>query len=825
MTEDDASPKKKRVLVKKHRKKTRSEKRESKAKGSDDNANCIEEDGEERRQHFGANNNDWSSEDEDVLAMSDRSRRPMVVYVSSYDRLEGAATDKPLQNEVGEDVASANNEKLMMNLVADANVPLWRGSKEDNEPVIVYDPDNLGPGGELPQVQGQGSTVDPEATGEVGVAHEKDNIACALKLSNINTVVERGQKVDCTEASNSALFANDTTVGREDSKDIGLNNEENKDVGNEDDKDAMPCDPESKLAPDESPKISKDDPSLEEGDASSATSLNSGVFGELTTNESMEEVGPVSDHSPPNTAALSPRKTPDTPPLFIVTASPKFGYLSPCDRASADEMDTALTPRMLNLPDLSDVDEDSDGDEVDKGPILSSNDDEDDDGIPEVHSCGSSVTEVTSNVDGPLKGATREMSTGIEGFKLEPLRRPSLNDTTLPSSLFAPYQTKRTNSEGNSTLSSAGLGVPIPMNSRMESFKSTGSATGSTTATSAGYTSYFSYEDVSVTSEDSEMCAICLCPYEEGDVRIFSKSCPHAFHKECILEWLVKGHDECPCCRKNMVTKSEIKDVSASLLGTEKLARALAVVESSEMQEAPPLRRGIRRTRQMLARAREQAMAHASPQMPPESPGGYSHWLWNARFEQPPNSPSANVITPDALPPGLSPMPRLNEARTHSAANRLSPRPSHRGPGNDWLWATRFVNTPQQAAPAINPSRSSDAIMNPHETNTTSALVTREATPMHTDVGPLFTSTLHDHWQRQQQRQNPQTTTTRSTMHHNHWQQQQSPQTPAARPATLHHSHWQQQQRRQSPQALTTRPTTLHHSHWQQQNSQTSIWR
>lgn len=47
-------------------------------------------------------------------------------------------------------------------------------------------------------------------------------------------------------------------------------------------------------------------------------------------------------------------------------------------------------------------------------------------------------------------------------------------------------------------------------------------------------------------------CAICLCSYDIEDVVVWSsnKECTHAFHDECILQWLVKNQNgECPCCR------------------------------------------------------------------------------------------------------------------------------------------------------------------------------------------------------------------------------------------------------------------------------------
>lgn len=52
-------------------------------------------------------------------------------------------------------------------------------------------------------------------------------------------------------------------------------------------------------------------------------------------------------------------------------------------------------------------------------------------------------------------------------------------------------------------------------------------------------------------------CAICLCDYTKGDTVVLSsnKSCPHAFHQECIVEWLVKMQEgtPCPCCRQTFI--------------------------------------------------------------------------------------------------------------------------------------------------------------------------------------------------------------------------------------------------------------------------------
>ena len=48
-------------------------------------------------------------------------------------------------------------------------------------------------------------------------------------------------------------------------------------------------------------------------------------------------------------------------------------------------------------------------------------------------------------------------------------------------------------------------------------------------------------------------CAICLCGYDVGDSITWSinKSCIHAFHNDCILDYL-QGQQgtPCPCCRR-----------------------------------------------------------------------------------------------------------------------------------------------------------------------------------------------------------------------------------------------------------------------------------
>ena len=56
----------------------------------------------------------------------------------------------------------------------------------------------------------------------------------------------------------------------------------------------------------------------------------------------------------------------------------------------------------------------------------------------------------------------------------------------------------------------------------------------------------------------ADCCVICLTAYEEGDEIAWSQNpkCTHLFHRECIMEWLLK-RDDCPICRHNFFFDDE----------------------------------------------------------------------------------------------------------------------------------------------------------------------------------------------------------------------------------------------------------------------------
>eukprot|EP00978_Attheya_sp_CCMP212_P016629 scaffold43737_cov44-Attheya_sp.AAC.1 len=75
-------------------------------------------------------------------------------------------------------------------------------------------------------------------------------------------------------------------------------------------------------------------------------------------------------------------------------------------------------------------------------------------------------------------------------------------------------------------------------------------------------------------------CAVCLSAYEVDDNVVWSCNpmCQHAFHQECVLEWLIKMQDgtPCPCCRQeftDLASQEETpKDVEGSSVRSFNLA-------------------------------------------------------------------------------------------------------------------------------------------------------------------------------------------------------------------------------------------------------------
>jgi hypothetical protein len=58
--------------------------------------------------------------------------------------------------------------------------------------------------------------------------------------------------------------------------------------------------------------------------------------------------------------------------------------------------------------------------------------------------------------------------------------------------------------------------------------------------------------------EDMAGCAICLSHFKPQQLVCESNnsSCQHVFHKDCMIDWLMKYHDNCPMCREVYLLKT-----------------------------------------------------------------------------------------------------------------------------------------------------------------------------------------------------------------------------------------------------------------------------
>jgi galactose-1-phosphate uridylyltransferase len=65
--------------------------------------------------------------------------------------------------------------------------------------------------------------------------------------------------------------------------------------------------------------------------------------------------------------------------------------------------------------------------------------------------------------------------------------------------------------------------------------------------------------------------------------------CTHCFHKDCILQWL-ENHNDCPFCRVDMITDSEMNKAATHLVGKTRMYRAVATMQPSSSLTASAVR-------------------------------------------------------------------------------------------------------------------------------------------------------------------------------------------------------------------------------------------
>jgi hypothetical protein len=180
----------------------------------------------------------------------------------------------------------------------------------------------------------------------------------------------------------------------------------------------------------------------------------------------------------------------------------------------------------------------------------------------------------------PLAKNTAECSTLFDNpppRSMSPLEEVLIPDdglgataATTPAYLFLSHRRNRTNTnETNSSTipslaSSSSLSHHnLPLSQSSESFVSASSAIDNIPSVEEGVE-----EELKSVPNN---CAICLDTYVSGDTIVTSCNplCPHAFHQECIIEWLVKMQEgtPCPCCRRTFVELSPSRPTTTSANG------------------------------------------------------------------------------------------------------------------------------------------------------------------------------------------------------------------------------------------------------------------
>lgn len=95
-------------------------------------------------------------------------------------------------------------------------------------------------------------------------------------------------------------------------------------------------------------------------------------------------------------------------------------------------------------------------------------------------------------------------------------------------------------------------------------------------------------------------CSICLSEYDVGDKVILGSACSHMFHYDCCMQWVDKGNEHCPYCRKYMITPVEFYQTAVEVVGEPRVnklkkinqaaaERMAALVASGEETIASPV--------------------------------------------------------------------------------------------------------------------------------------------------------------------------------------------------------------------------------------------
>lgn len=71
----------------------------------------------------------------------------------------------------------------------------------------------------------------------------------------------------------------------------------------------------------------------------------------------------------------------------------------------------------------------------------------------------------------------------------------------------------------------------------------------------------------------SDTCLICLDILGDGRMMGVSSNCGHRFHRECLVDWLVRNQ-ECPVCRKDFLFQDAELGLSAQNTGSDTVSES-----------------------------------------------------------------------------------------------------------------------------------------------------------------------------------------------------------------------------------------------------------
>ena len=99
----------------------------------------------------------------------------------------------------------------------------------------------------------------------------------------------------------------------------------------------------------------------------------------------------------------------------------------------------------------------------------------------------------------------------------------------------------------------------------------------------------------------SILCSICLSNYYPGETIVWSSNegCEHAFHEQCIFQWLMKQREGplCPCCRRDFVIDPyDMEDEDPNLM----FIAALGDEDQEEVEDFRPRRHLQQQSQQQL---------------------------------------------------------------------------------------------------------------------------------------------------------------------------------------------------------------------------------